>query len=155
MIEATGTGIWAQNNTETPSLPEMHTTINLNADNISIKAKTSGVVAFSNSEINLNGNVSIDAPIAIDARGNSLVNINKTGDKKVVLTGDIVFETPNSPGDSQNSGKIINAKVNVNLSGEGSSWTGRAYQQYKVNGEAVEMLNLRPNRTTATSLTSR
>lgn len=88
VIEATGTGIWAQNNTETPSLPEMHTTINLNADNISIKAKTSGVVAFSNSEINLNGNVSIDAPIAIDARGNSLVNINKTGDKKVVLTGD-------------------------------------------------------------------
>lgn len=142
VIEATGTGIWAQNNTETPSLPEMHTTINLNADNISIKAKTSGVVAFSNSEINLNGNVSIDAPIAIDARGNSLVNINKTGDKKVVLTGDIVFETPNSPGDFQNSGKIINAKVNVNLSGEGSSWTGRAYQQYKVNGEAVENVEL-------------
>ena len=141
VIEATGAGVWAQNNSESLDIPGKHTTVNLNAENISIKTNAFGVVAYSNSEVNLNGNVLIEAPNAIDVRGNSLVNINKTGDKHVVIKGDVVFETPNTQGDGQNSGKLINAKVNINLSGEGSSWTGRAYQQYKIGGVLADSVD--------------
>ena len=115
VIEATGAGVWAQNNSESLDIPGNHTTVNLNAENISIKTNAFGVAAFSNSEVNLNGNVLIEAPNAIDVRGNSLVNINKTGDKHVVIKGDVVFETPNTQGDGQNSGKLINAKGNQSL----------------------------------------
>lgn len=143
VIEATDAGVWAQNNSESLDIPGKHTTVNLNAENISIKTNAFGVAAFSNSEINLNGNVLIEAPNAIDVRGNSLVNINKTGDKHTtVLKGDVVFETPNSPGDAQNSGKIINAYVNVGLHGENSVWTGRSYQEYKVNDKYEQIVEL-------------
>lgn len=143
VIEATDAGVWAQNNSESLDIPVKHTTVNLNAENISIKTNAFGVAAFSNSEINLNGNVLIEAPNAIDVRGNSLVNINKTGDKHTtVLKGDVVFETPNSPGDAQNSGKIINAYVNVGLHGENSVWTGRSYQEYKVNDKYEQIVEL-------------
>lgn len=48
------------------------------------------------------------------------------------MEGDIVFETPNvEGGDGNFSGNLIDAFVNINLSGEGSSWTGRSYQSYK------------------------
>ena len=143
VIEATDAGVWAQNNSESLDIPGKHTTVNLNAENISIKTNAFGVAAFSNSEINLNGNVLIEAPNAIDVRGNSLVNINKTGDKHTtVLKGDVVFETPNAPGDAQNSGKIINAYVNVGLHGENSVWTGRSYQEYKVNDKYEHIVEL-------------
>lgn len=143
VIEATDAGVWAQNNSESLDIPGKHTTVNLNAENISIKTNAFGVAAFSNSEINLNGNVLIEAPNAIDVRGNSLVNINKTGDKHTtVLKGDVVFETPNSPGDAQNSGKIINAYVNVGLHGDNSVWTGRSYQEYKVNDKYEQIVEL-------------
>lgn len=146
VIEATDAGVWAQNNSESLDIPGKHTTVNLNAENISIKTNAFGVVAFSNSEINLNGNVLIEAPNAIDVRGNSLVNINKTGDKHTtVLKGDVVFETPNSPGDAQDSGKIINAYVNVGLHGENSVWTGRSYQEYKVNDKYEQIVELEAN----------
>lgn len=141
VIEATGAGVWAQNNSESLDIPGKHTTVDLNAENISIKTNAIGVAAYSNSEVNLNGNVLIEAPNAIDVRGNSLVNINKTGDKHVVIKGDVVFETPNTQDDGQNSGKLINAKVNINLSGEGSSWTGRAYQQYKIGGVLADSVD--------------
>ena len=60
------------------------------------------------------------------------VNINQDGKKSTVLKGDVVFETPNAPGDSQNSGALINAFVNVNLTGKASSWEGRSYQAYRI-----------------------
>ena len=68
----------------------------------------------------------------MDVRGNSTVNINQDGKKSTVLKGDVVFETPNAPGDSQNSGALINANVNVNLTGKASSWEGRSYQAYRI-----------------------
>lgn len=94
--------------------------------------------------MNINGNLVVNAKNAIDTRGNATININTDTDGKytTVLNGDIVFETPNSPGDAQNSGKIINSNVNINLSGEESSWTGRAYQEYKINGVYVDKVEL-------------
>ena len=37
---------------------------------------------------------------------------------------------------------MINAYVNVNLTGEDSSWTGRSYQEYKIDGEYQKLVGL-------------
>lgn len=131
-----------QNNTETTSAPENAASVNINAENIVINGTDLGISAFSNGQMDINGNLVVNAKNAIDTRGNATININTDGKHTTVLNGDIVFETPNSPGDAQNSGKIINSNVNINLSGEGSSWTGRAYQEYKIDGEYVDKVEL-------------
>lgn len=113
--------------------------VNLNGENINVKAKNYGLVAFSEGKLDINGNLVVNVKNnAIDTRGNAIININTDGKHTTVLNGDIVFETPNEPNDDHNSGNIINSKININLSGEESSWTGRAYQEYKVdNGSGV------------------
>lgn len=131
-----------QNNTETAKAPENAASVDINVDNIVINSSDLGISAFSNGQMNINGNLTVNATNAIDTRGNATININTDGKHTTVLNGDIVFETPNSPGDAQNSGKIINSNVNINLSGEGSSWTGRAYQEYKIDGEYVDKVEL-------------
>lgn len=108
--------------------------ISLNGENININAKNYGLVAFSGSELNVNRNLVVNvvnAKNAIDTRGNAIININTDGKHTTVLNGDIVFETPYT-----GSGSIINSNVNINLSGEESSWTGRAYQEYNVENES-------------------
>ena len=107
--------------------------ISLNGENININAKNYGLVAFSGSELNVNGNLVVNvvnAKNAIDTRGNAIININTDGKHTTVLNGDIVFETPYT-----DSGSVINSNININLSGEESSWTGRAYQEYNVKVE--------------------
>lgn len=131
-----------QNITEEVSAPDNAASVNINAENIVINGTDLGISAFSNGQMNINGNLTVNATNAIDTRGNATININTDGKHTTVLNGDIVFETPNSPGDAQNSGKIINSNVNINLSGEGSSWTGRAYQEYKIDGEYVDKVEL-------------
>lgn len=131
-----------QNNTETAKAPENAASVDINVDNIVINGSDLGISAFSNGQMNINGNLTVNATNAIDTRGNATININTDGKHTTVLNGDIVFETPNSPGDTQNSGKIINSNVNINLSGKGSSWTGRAYQEYKIDGEYVDKVEL-------------
>lgn len=112
--------------------------VSLNGENINLKSKEYGLVAFSGGELNVNGNLTVNADRAIGTRGDSTIDINTDGKHTTVLNGDIVFETPNEPNDDHNSGSIINSKININLSGEESSWTGRAYQEYKVdNGSGV------------------
>lgn len=112
--------------------------VSLNGGNINLKSKEYGLVAFSGGELNVNGNLTVNADRAIGTRGDSTIDINTDGKHTTVLNGDIVFETPNEPNDDHNSGSIINSKININLSGEESSWTGRAYQEYKVdNGSGV------------------
>ena len=131
-----------QNNTETAKAPDTAASVDINVDNIVINGNDLGITAFSNGQMNINGNLTVNATNAIDTRGNATININTDGKHTTVLNGDIVFETPNSPGDAQNSGKIINSNVNINLSGEESSWTGRAYQEYKINGVYVDKVEL-------------
>ena len=131
-----------QNGTETTDAPKNVASVDINAENIVINGTDLGISAFSNGQMDINGNLVVNAKNAIDTRGNATININTDGKHTTVLNGDIVFETPNSPGDAQNSGKIINSNVNINLSGEGSSWTGRAYQEYKIDGEYVDKVEL-------------
>lgn len=115
--------------------------VSLNGENINVKAKNYGLVAFSEGELDINGNLVVNivnAKNAIDTRGNAIININTDGKHTTVLNGDIVFETPYYQNSGNGSGSIINSNVNINLSGEESSWTGRAYQEYKVdNGSGV------------------
>lgn len=108
--------------------------VNLNGENINIKAEKYGLVAFSEGKLDIDGNLVVNVKNnAIDTRGNAIININTDGKHTTVLNGDIVFETPAYPNSGNSSGSIINSNVNINLSGEESSWTGRAYQEYKVD----------------------
>lgn len=111
--------------------------VNLNGENINIKAEKYGLVAFSEGKLDINGNLVVNVKNnAIDTRGNAIININTDGKHTTVLNGDIVFETPAYPNSGNSSGSIINSNVNINLSGEESSWTGRAYQKYNVENES-------------------
>lgn len=131
-----------QNGSEEADAPKNAASVDINAENIVINGTDLGISAFSNGQMDINGNLVVNAKNAIDTRGNATININTDGKHTTVLNGNIVFETPNSPGNAQNSGKIINSNVNINLSGEGSSWTGRAYQEYKIDGEYVDKVEL-------------
>ena len=138
-----GFGIHVQNNTEGKDAPEGASYLKIDAENIVVNSTALGLSAFSNGRMDITGNIVVNAVNAIDARGNSTVNINTDGLHTTVLNGDIVFETPYTKEDSNNSGKLINAYVNVGLHGDGSSWTGRAYQTFTgENNSAVETVDL-------------
>ena len=134
--------LWMQNNTEKATAPADAVSLKLSADKISIKANEIALAGFSNSQNEIKGDLLLSGANAIDVRGNSTVNINVDGKHSTVVKGDIVFETPNAPGDSQNSGKLINSYVNINFVGTDSSWTGRSYQEYKVNNEYQHLIGL-------------
>ena len=121
-----------QNGTEEDPAPEKAAYVDINAENIVINSKYLGISAFSHGKMDINGNLTVNAINAIDTRGNATININTEGKHTTVLNGDIVFETPYRKGEPENSGKLINSNVNIKLSGEESSWTGRAYQEYQV-----------------------
>ncbi|WP_295484462.1 autotransporter domain-containing protein [uncultured Succinatimonas sp.] len=121
-------GVLVQNSTQDETAPESTSRLVINGDNTVINAKNgAGLMAFSNGYLEVNGNLTVNAVNAIDARGYATVNVNKDKNATVVLNGDIAFETP---GPKANSGDIIDAYVNVNLVGEDSSWTGSVYKLY-------------------------
>ena len=120
VIDADGskysTGIHVQNNDMTDETNRA--TVNVNTENTTINAVTA-LSAMSHSVLNVNSNLVTNGKNAILTRGNSDVNINTDGQHTTQLNGDIVF---NYDGDSSGTG--IDSNVNVNLNGEGSSWTG-------------------------------
>ena len=139
-----GYGIHAQNKTQGIDAPATAASVNIKANNIVVNSNALGISAFSNGQMNVNGNLVVNAKNAIDTRGNATININTDGQQHTtVLNGDIVFETPYTPEDTQNSGNLINSNVNINLSGEESSWTGRAYQEYQVKNDKNEYVYIK------------
>ena len=104
----------------------------INADRIHVSSSDTGLGIFSNGQMTMNGDVTIDAENdALGVRGFSTTNINADGTHKTVINGDINFGTPNEQGgDGHNSGNKIDATLNINFAGEGSQWTGRAYQEF-------------------------
>ncbi len=121
-----------QSNTQDEKADPDSASANIQADNIVINGANLGISAHSNGQINIEGNLTVNAINAIDTRGNATININKDVQHTTVLNGDIVFETTYRKGKPDNSGNLINSNVNINLSGEESSWTGKAYQEYQV-----------------------
>ena len=120
------------NNTQLETAPDNAAKMTVNADKIDITSSSTGIAVYSNGQFTLNGDLTINtenAP-AFEVRGNSTSNINADGNHKTVINGDINFGTPNEQGgDGHNSGNIIDATLNINFSGDGSSWTGKAYQE--------------------------
>ena len=129
-------GIHVGNNTQdqNPTDSGRAATI-INAGQTTINADTQGILAFSNGLVDISGNLIVNAPIAIDVRGYSTVNINQNAQGTVVLNGDITFETP---GGNNNSGNIIDAYVNIHLSGSDSSWTGNVSSEYPETDEGSD-----------------
>lgn len=154
-----GSAIHVQNNTQHSGstedpLPEHMAKVNVIADKININSNKSGFLVFSNGQLTVKGDLNLNAAEnAIEARGFSTTNINADGTHKTVIKGDIDFGTPNvQGGDGHNSGNKIDATVNINFAGEGSQWTGRAYQEF---GEttSVELSNAPTYYGNATGLT--
>lgn len=134
-----GYGVLVQNSTELQDAPQNRARLVIDADNTVINTPNGGgLMAFSNGYLEVNGNLTVNARNAIDVRGHSLTNINQDGTGTVILHGNIAFETP---GAEQNSGKSLDATVNLNLNGQGSSWTGNVYRQYPKSQEGNEDLN--------------
>ena len=120
-------GIHAGNNTESETLPENGAAVIINASQTNITASAVGIANYSNGYVEVNGNLKIVAPYAIDVRGHSLTEINKNGNGTVQIDGIIQFETPGSEG---NSGYSVDATVNLNLTGKDSYWTGHIQSDY-------------------------
>ena len=99
-------------------------TVNVNTENTTINAVTA-LSAMSHSVLNVNSNLVTNGKNAILTRGNSDVNINTDGQHTTQLNGDIVFNY-----DGGTSGTEIDSNVNVNLNGEGSSWSGNAKAEW-------------------------
>lgn len=117
-------GLYAQNFTTTAQ--GNYATINDNATNTVITATsdvggdTAGLVAMSQGILNVNGNLTVNAPKAIITRGNSVVNINTQGKDRVVkLNGNIEFNY-----DKKSSGTPIDSNIDIRLTNGQSYWTG-------------------------------
>lgn len=118
--------VWLQNSTDSETAQADATSLTVTADEFTIKNTSTGagLVAFSNSQVNIDAATTISsATQAIVTRGNSTINININNDKTTKIDGDIVF------GKTSSAAKI-NSYVNINLSGKDSYWKGKAYQSY-------------------------
>lgn len=143
-----------QNDGVTAPIPSDAAKMTINADRIHISSNDTGLGIFSNGQLTMNGDVTIDAPTdALGVRGFSTTNINANGNHKTVIKGDINFGTPNEgEGNGHNSGNKIDATLNINFAGEGSQWTGRAYQEFGKT-TSVELSNAPTYYGNATGLT--
>lgn len=106
-------GIHVQNSST--AAEDNKATVNVNAENTTIHAKTA-LSVMSQGILNVNSNLTTEGKNAILTRGNSTVNINTDGKHTTNLNGDIVFDFDKTTS--------VDSDVNVNLSGEGSQWTG-------------------------------
>lgn len=134
-------GLFAQSSV-TPDYEGNVSTININAEDTVINVTSDageshqyGIIAMSNSRVNVNGNLTVNAGSgdAILTRGGSVITINPDKDKTVQLTGNIEYNY-----NEANSGNIADSTVNLNLSDANSFWTGNAVLS---NGGASDSSN--------------
>lgn len=118
--------IWIQNNTDSVTAPDNAASVTLNGENINIKSDGLGMVAYSNGQLNINGNLTASAPELISVRGHSTVNINAEEKYTTKLDGDINFNITNDGG----SGLISNAYVNIKLTDSNSYFNGNIVKTY-------------------------
>ena len=130
LVNSSGYGLHVGNNTELEERPSDAARIDIRAQSTTINATNYGILAFSNGIVDIDSDLTINAPIAIAARGHSSTTINADGTNTVVINGDISFETP---GSAHNSGDIIDADINLNLTGSASSWTGNVFTEVPDN----------------------
>lgn len=129
-------GIYVANNTS--DLGGKDTTkLVINSENTVINAKADtkeheiGIATYSKGQVEVNGNLEINAANAIVTRGGSTISINKNGDKTVKINGDILFDY-----DAATSGTKVDADVSINLNNADSVLNGNIY----VNGNPTGSL---------------
>ena len=112
-------------------------TLVINAKNTLINATSgreggyaNGIVAQSEGQLAINGNLEVNSENVISARGDAVIRINESGTNTVVLNGDIDF---NYSGGT--SGTKIDADVLVNLTGASSQWTGNVRRSHDTEPE--------------------
>lgn len=122
-------GLFAQSSV-TPDYEGDVSTININAEDTVINVTSGageshqyGIIALSNSRVNVNGNLTVNAGSgdAILTRGGSIITINPNKDKTVQLTSNIEYNY-----NVANSGNVADSTVNINLSDANSFWKGNA-----------------------------
>ena len=147
-------GIQTQNNT---NIPHNEITdkikvakVELNSENIlidvnSINGNAVGLACFSNSNMDIKGNLIVNAKsenglsVALNTRGNSILNINQSGDKKVVLNGDIYFMHQGTYEGEKDT------RINLALSTKDSILNGKIYRDNEYidkNGTKYDYTNL-------------
>lgn len=87
----------------------------INAKNTLINATSgreggyaNGIVAFSEGQLAINGNLEVNSENVISARGDAVIRINESGENKVVLNGNMDFNY-----DGPSSGTKVDADVLV------------------------------------------
>ena len=137
IIAENGGGIHAANSSKGNITP--HSTININADNVSITSgsdSNGAVEAMSWGIVNIKGNTTLKGKNALLARGDAEININKSGNNTVKMDGDINFnymENKSEKGGviTYSDGTPIDATVDVTLAGADSYWTGNTVVEYE------------------------
>lgn len=126
-------GIQVQNGTQESTAKKA--TLVINAKNTLINATSgreggyaNGIVAFSEGQLAINGNLEVNSENVISARGDAVIRINESGENKVVLNGNMDFNY-----DDPSSGTKVDADVLVNLTGAESQWNGNAFVSWNGN----------------------
>ena len=126
-------GIQVQNGTQKSTAKKA--TLVINAKNTLINATSgregcyaNGIVAFSEGQLAINGNLEVNSENVISARGDAVIRINESGENKVVLNGNMDFNY-----DGPSSGTKVDADVLVNLTGAESQWNGNASVSWNGN----------------------
>ncbi len=125
-------GIQVQNGTQESTAKKA--TLVINAKNTLINATSgregyaSGIVALSEGQLAINGNLEVNSENVISARGDAVIRINESGENKVVLNGNMDFNY-----DGPSSGTKVDADVLVNLTGAESQWNGNASVSWNGN----------------------
>ena len=136
--EGAAYGILAQNNSTPKDSDDKRAnkaTVIINAENTYVTADYIGemtddaavaaLLAMSEGQLYVNGNLYAEGKYALVARGDAVVRINESNSKTVQLIGDIDFNY-----DKKSSGTGANADVLVNLSNADSFWNGSATVSY-------------------------
>ena len=129
-------GIYVANNTSDRGGKDT-TKLVINSENTVISANADtkeheiGIATYSQGQVEVNGNLEINAANAIVTRGGSTISINKNGDKTVKINGDILFDY-----DAPTSGTKVDADVSINLNNADSVLNGNIY----VSGNPVGSL---------------
>ena len=112
--------------------PDKKATLVINAKNTLINATSgreggyaNGIVAQSEGQLAINGNLEVNSENVISARGDAVIRINESGTNTVVLNGDIDFNYSHSTSQTK-----IDADVLVNLTGASSQWTGNVRRSH-------------------------
>lgn len=124
-------GIHVQNSST--AAEDNKATVNVDVENTTINAKTA-LSVMSQGVLKVNSNLVTHGKNAILTRGNSTVNINTDGKHTTNLNGDIVFDFDKTTS--------VDSEVNVNLSGEGSQWTGNTRVDWKNDSGKPDEANL-------------